>query len=403
MVLVFSLGGSDTAGSNFNEFAFVKEDPISCVEVVYPPFPISPEEDWPVLLYNVTIERSWQPYARGYILLQIMLNIVGFSAFWLPPSCGERMGLSITSMLAAVASDLVIASNLPQAAELTWFQKFSITSLFFAFVSLLESVAVLYFFYKKTDTIIPRWYSFARDWIIVKKAAKGKDAFIRKSSDLVGTISNGVKEMGVSKQSGSDVLDSAAAAVVGESFVENDGRKNTESDDDGNKEIKSRRNSLKGIHGRDSLKGIPEDTSQAELNESSASLSVKDNDFGVLNIEKKSGGNRDNPLAASFVSALSNDDGPPQSLIPDVSFVKESGEKPEALSSLRLPSRRQSNWMQDQSVMIARDADDFINEQELETNLRWKKLSAQIDDFSRVWVPISFAIALPILFLRTQS
>lgn len=86
----FSLGGSDTAGSSYNEFGFVREDPIKCVEVVYPPYPASPEEDWPVLVYNVTIERSWQPYARGYILLQVMLNVVGFSAFWLPPSGSQH-------------------------------------------------------------------------------------------------------------------------------------------------------------------------------------------------------------------------------------------------------------------------------------------------------------------------
>ena len=93
----FSLGGSETAGASYNEFAFIDKDdgdgPIQCEEIVYPPFPGSPEEDWPVLLYNVTVQRSWEPYVRGYITIQILLNIVGFSAFWLPPPCGERMSL----------------------------------------------------------------------------------------------------------------------------------------------------------------------------------------------------------------------------------------------------------------------------------------------------------------------
>jgi len=35
--------------------------------------------------------------------------------------------------------------------------------------------------------------------------------------------------------------------------------------------------------------------------------------------------------------------------------------------------------------------------------LKWKKLSAQIDDFARVWIPISYFIALPILFLQTRE
>eukprot|EP00984_Skeletonema_dohrnii_P029240 scaffold19681_cov90-Skeletonema_dohrnii-CCMP3373.AAC.2 len=42
----------------------------------------------------------------------------------------------------------------------------------------------------------------------------------------------------------------------------------------------------------------------------------------------------------------------------------------------------------------------FNNQQELESNVRWKKISAQIDDFSRIWIPISFFIALAILFAR---
>ena len=125
-----------------------------------------------VLLYNVTVVRSWQPYARGYIAVQsksrsfrsnhvsdassnqlpfdrcelclslysihlVVLNFVGFCAFWLPPSCGERMGLSITAMLAALASEIVIAAKLPAAKEITWFSRFSIMSLTFAFASLL--------------------------------------------------------------------------------------------------------------------------------------------------------------------------------------------------------------------------------------------------------------------------
>ena len=83
----------------------------------------------------------------------VILNLVGFSAFWLPPSCGERMGLSITAMLAALASDIVIAANLPAASEMTWFSTFSILSTAFAFLSLVESVVVLYFYYKSSEDL----------------------------------------------------------------------------------------------------------------------------------------------------------------------------------------------------------------------------------------------------------
>ena len=57
----FSLGGSDTAGQSYNEFSFAtKEAPVIVTPHVYPPYPSSPEEDWPVIKYTVKIERSWQ-------------------------------------------------------------------------------------------------------------------------------------------------------------------------------------------------------------------------------------------------------------------------------------------------------------------------------------------------------
>jgi hypothetical protein len=139
------------------EFTFVKEDPITCEVYTYPPFGgNSNDEGWPVIFYNVTLQRSWQPYARGYVLCQVLISIIGFSAFWLPPSCGERMGLSITAMLASIASDIVIAGNLPKAKELTWFQKFSLMTSIFTFLALIESVIVLYFFYSKSEDMVPK-------------------------------------------------------------------------------------------------------------------------------------------------------------------------------------------------------------------------------------------------------
>ncbi|KAL7503216.1 hypothetical protein ACHAWX_000576 [Stephanocyclus meneghinianus] len=152
----FSTGGSVTAGESYHEFSFAQDNPITCELHTYPPFGAnSPESGWPVILYNVTLERSWQPYARGYIYQQVLISIIGFSTFWLPPSCGERMGLSITAMLASIASDIVIATNIPQARELTWFQKFSMMTSMFTFLALIESVAVLHFFYSKSDNMVP--------------------------------------------------------------------------------------------------------------------------------------------------------------------------------------------------------------------------------------------------------
>lgn len=63
------------------------------------------------------------------------------------------MGLSITAMLAALASEIVIAAKLPVAKEITWIQKFSTLTWTYSFIALFESVIVLYFYYKKTKDL----------------------------------------------------------------------------------------------------------------------------------------------------------------------------------------------------------------------------------------------------------
>lgn len=156
-----------TAGRKHEEFHYTEDDPIAVTEYAYE-FETTPG-GWPVLLYNVTVSRSWQPYARGYIFTQVFLNLVGFSAFWLPPSCGERMSLSITSVLSALAAEIVVSAKLPVAAEWTWFTMFTLTSTVFAIASLLESVIVLYFYYKCSEDI-GKFFSLSRLSLSIRKS-----------------------------------------------------------------------------------------------------------------------------------------------------------------------------------------------------------------------------------------
>lgn len=78
----YSIGGSETAGQSYAEIRFSNskgDEAISAREHVYPPYISAPEEDWPVIFYDVKFIRSWQPYTRGYVLLQVILNFAGFA------------------------------------------------------------------------------------------------------------------------------------------------------------------------------------------------------------------------------------------------------------------------------------------------------------------------------------
>ena len=155
----FSIGGSETAGEAYAEFSL---DSVSVEEKIYPPYPAAPSEDWPVLLFHISFRRAWQPYARGYLMLQILLNIVGFASFWLPVNCGERMALAITAVLAAVAADLVVSASLPVSSEVTWVARFSFGSTGYAFAVVLQCAVVIYFYYYTGDDLEPTWSRWIR-------------------------------------------------------------------------------------------------------------------------------------------------------------------------------------------------------------------------------------------------
>lgn len=165
----YTMGGSQTAGEAYTEFKLVKIQVeeygkrrmgmdyycsrsykgtniiLLVSSTVYPPFIEAPNEDWPVLLYTVTFVRAWQPYVRSFLILQVLLNISGFLTFWLPVS--ERMGLSMTAVLAAVASELVVTEKLPAFGEWSWVTRFSLASMIFTALALLENVVVMYLHY----------------------------------------------------------------------------------------------------------------------------------------------------------------------------------------------------------------------------------------------------------------
>jgi len=163
----FTLGGSKSSGESFQEFTLKN---VSAEIYEYPPYPADPSP-WPVLLYTVVFDRSWQPYIRGFLLSQMIFNIIGFAAFWLPISSGERVGLTITSMLAAVASDLVVVDQLPAAPELTWMQRFSMMSQAFATYTVLEAVVVSYFFFLTSETLVPAYFRCLFNMVGKKKTS----------------------------------------------------------------------------------------------------------------------------------------------------------------------------------------------------------------------------------------
>ena len=68
------------------------------------------------------------------IVPQIILTAVGFSTFWLSPSCGERLGLAVTVPLAVAVYDLLTFSQLPVSNHVTLVSALGMTAFLFCMV-----------------------------------------------------------------------------------------------------------------------------------------------------------------------------------------------------------------------------------------------------------------------------
>jgi hypothetical protein len=77
----------------------------------------------------------------------------------------------------------------------------------------------------------------------------------------------------------------------------------------------------------------------------------------------------------------------------------ETDSVPEPLRRSGLKSRRMQSGL---NMSMIRDADDFINETEVENNMKWKEIASVIDDCARFWFPFAYFIAVAIVFARVK-
>lgn len=135
------------------------------------------------------------------------------------------MGLTITALLAAVASELVVSSNLPSSSEMTWFQSFSLFSLAFGAIALFESAVVIYFFYFTGSDLKPRWWKWIERRVSpIADSYKKKRAARRSKDTSEGTPSNQddcIAENGEDASSVHDFIPENGIAVAVESPQQN--------------------------------------------------------------------------------------------------------------------------------------------------------------------------------------
>ncbi|CAB9500519.1 Acetylcholine receptor subunit alpha [Seminavis robusta] len=391
----FTIGGSETAGESYAEFTLRD---VHCEAYTYPPFPGAPEEDWPVLHYHLAFSRSWQPYARGYLILQVTLNLVAFTAFWLPPHIGERMGLSITAMLAAVASELVVAANVPAAAELTWFAKFSLISLFFSALALMVSAAVIYFHYHTGDDLVPRWVRWIQQRVLQSRNNNNNNnkemrfslpperyhhqsqvKFAQCQDASASSLSEAKREEPICCKSDEDDDDEGSVVVE---FVEVD-------DESQNKLFAS--SLLSEEKKEDNL--LVEPICKSDDDEGSVVVEFEADDDDIDADDIDDGDDDDNV----------NNDNSNNNLETIVGDVHNRRQRYRSRRDSTISFRASTRTRKSIKTTMGRDADDFKNLHEMKNNWRWQQVARAIDDAARVLFPFAYAIALSVVLAKAES
>jgi len=379
----YTIGGSMTAGERYTEY---KMRNVSAKVHVYPPFPVAPEP-WPVIQHTVLFSRAWKPYIRGYLILQVILNLTAMACFWLPPHCGERISLGITALLAAVASDLVVSEKLPSASELTWVSTFSLVSLFFGAFVLFESAMVIYFYYLTEDTLIPGWAI----WIVTKMRS-----FIKRMKFE--------REMNNSRQK--FYLRGKEDSVVGREIVSSSATG----------EKTNQFTSERSVH------GLSDPVTMQESDDMGLEEAFKENCASFTRCDEE---NREDSMTDRHVnftnsiqsksclqeSFTDNDqlvdvpnlDETPVPVVRSLSMRR--GAIMPRLKSLELTAFKQELTGSTRAGIkcaLGRDADDFKSPKEVQNNIRWQGVADKLDEICRVVVPLSYAIALGILISPIQ-
>ncbi|KAG2495533.1 hypothetical protein HYH03_006476 [Edaphochlamys debaryana] len=122
---------------------------------LYPAYPCCPEEsNWPVVLVDVTLQRTQTLFALKILVPQIVLALVGFMTFWLSPECGERLGVAVTIPLALAVYDLLVYSTLPASDDISCIGAIGLLGFLFSVVTLAINGAVVHLFHYRE----PRWW-----------------------------------------------------------------------------------------------------------------------------------------------------------------------------------------------------------------------------------------------------
>jgi hypothetical protein len=64
---------------------------------------------------------------------------------------------------------------------------------------------------------------------------------------------------------------------------------------------------------------------------------------------------------------------------------------------------RDQNQSAHSVLLVAKSATDFRDNQEMEDNKKWSRVSARIDNAAKFWIPLAFVVALVVMLIESGT
>jgi hypothetical protein len=155
-------------------------------------------EPYPVINFELTIRREPLSYIYSIIVPMILCTVVGFLGFLLNPSSGERIGLSITTLLTVVAIYFVAHGEIPKVGHWTVMSVLYMCSLALLLCLVATSVIVVSLY-----NVSPQQSYHSAEQLLALFDALDADESGRLS---VMEIQNGMRSMGFDRRELQSVL-----------------------------------------------------------------------------------------------------------------------------------------------------------------------------------------------------
>lgn len=143
---------TEAANYGFSSYDVQKEK--STVELRHHYYNCCPNEPWPIVGFTIHLTRASRFFVTSIILPNVLFTYLSFAVLFSHVSCGERLGVGATLLLAISAVDIITSSYIPKSNKWLWINYLTVWSILFSVLAILESCLITALYWKSVNFTI---------------------------------------------------------------------------------------------------------------------------------------------------------------------------------------------------------------------------------------------------------